>query len=89
MTFNEVLVWLIIGALAGSLAGLVVTRTKEGYGPLTNILIGLIGAAIGGFIFNVLNIDLGLGEITISFDQVAAAFVGALILLFAVSVIRR
>lgn len=89
MTFEQVLVWLIIGALAGSLASMIVTRSRHGYGPLTNILIGLVGAVIGGFVFEKLDVDLGLGDITISFDQVAAAFVGGLILLALVDYLRR
>jgi uncharacterized membrane protein YeaQ/YmgE (transglycosylase-associated protein family) len=82
-------VWLIIGALAGSLAGMVVTRTRKGYGPATNILLGLIGAVIGGYVFDKLNVNVGLGSITVSFDEVAAAFVGSLILLGLLSLIER
>lgn len=89
MDFNEVLVWLIIGGLAGSFAGAIMTRSKDGYGPLSNIVLGLIGAVIGGFVFDALKVDLGLGDITISYDQIAAAFVGALILLFAMRIIGR
>ncbi len=89
MTIEEIVVWIIIGALAGSLASMVMTRSKRGYGPLTNILIGLVGAVIGGFVFDALKVDLGLGDLTISFDQVAAAFVGGVILLVVVDYMRR
>ena len=90
MTIDQLVVWLIIGALAGSLAGMVVTRTRRGYGPATNILIGLIGAVIGGYIFDrLLNINLGLGALTISYDEVVAAFVGSLILLVVISFLQR
>ncbi len=89
MTIEQLVVWLIIGALAGSLAGWIVTGTRRGYGPATNILIGLIGAVIGGYVFDKLNVDLGLGSITISFEEVVAAFVGSLILLVLLSFVRR
>jgi uncharacterized membrane protein YeaQ/YmgE (transglycosylase-associated protein family) len=89
MTIEQLVVWLIIGALAGSLAGMVVTRTRKGYGPATNILLGLIGAVIGGYVFDKLNVNVGLGSITVSFDEVAAAFVGSLILLGLLSLIER
>ncbi len=89
MDFNEVLTWLIIGGLAGSFAGAIMTRSKDGYGPLSNIVLGLIGAVIGGFVFNALDVDLGLGELKIRYEQVVSAFVGALILLFAMRIIGR
>jgi uncharacterized membrane protein YeaQ/YmgE (transglycosylase-associated protein family) len=56
MTIEQLVVWLIIGALPGSLAGMVVTGTRKGYGPATNILLGLIGAVIGGYVFDKLNV---------------------------------
>lgn len=89
MTVEQLVVWLIIGGLAGSLAGMVVTGKKQGYGPATNILIGLVGAVIGGFVFDKLNVDLGLGSMTISFENVVAAFVGSLILLGIVSYLKN
>jgi uncharacterized membrane protein YeaQ/YmgE (transglycosylase-associated protein family) len=88
MTIDQLVVWLIIGALAGSLAGMLVTGSRKGYGPATNILIGLIGAVIGGWVFDKLNVNLGLGSITISFEEVVAAFVGSLILLGLISFLR-
>lgn len=89
MTIEQLVVWLIIGALAGSLAGMLFTGSRRGYGPAANILLGLIGAVVGGYVFEKLDVDLGLGQITISFDEVAAAFVGALILLATISFIQK
>jgi uncharacterized membrane protein YeaQ/YmgE (transglycosylase-associated protein family) len=89
MTIEQLAVWLIIGALAGSLAGMLVTGTRRGYGPATNIVLGLIGAVIGGYVFDKLNVNLGLGSITISFDEIVAAFIGSLILLALLAVLRR
>ena len=89
MTLEQLVVWLIIGGLAGSLASMLVTGKTRGYGPTTNILIGLIGAVIGGFIFDRLDIDLGLGSITISFEEVAAAFIGSLLLLWLVMYLKK
>jgi uncharacterized membrane protein YeaQ/YmgE (transglycosylase-associated protein family) len=48
ITLAKVIVWLIVGGLAGSLAGMLVKRTKEGFGRWTNFGIGLVGAIIGG-----------------------------------------
>lgn len=89
MSLEQLVVWLIIGALAGSLASMVVTGSRRGYGPATNILIGLVGAVIGGYVFDKLDVDLGLGSLTISFEEVVAAFVGSLILLALISFLQR
>lgn len=89
VTLAELAVWIIVGALAGSLAGMIAMRRKEGFGSWINLGLGLAGAFIGGFLFDVLGIDLGLMDITISLGDVVAAFVGALILLVGVWFILR
>lgn len=76
---GEFVIWLIVGGLAGSLAGRVVTLTKEGFGPWINLAVGMLGAFVGGFLFNVFNIDLGLGDLKVTFEDLIAAFVGALL----------
>ena len=71
---DEVITWLIVGTLAGSLAGMIVKGRRAGFGRLLNLGIGLAGALIGGFLFKVLHIDLGLvGAITVSSEEVVAA----------------
>ena len=60
VTVDQVVVWVIIGALAGSVAGMLMKREKKGFGLFSNLLIGLIGALIGGFLLDLLNINLGL-----------------------------
>jgi len=88
-TWEKVVVWLIVGGLAGSLTGVVVKRKKEGFGHLWNLAIGLVGALIGGLLFGLLKIDLGLANIKISLQDVVAAFVGSLILLAIVWLVKR
>jgi uncharacterized membrane protein YeaQ/YmgE (transglycosylase-associated protein family) len=85
----ELVVWILIGALAGSLVGLVVKRNKKGFGWLINVGIGMVGALIGGFLFDVLRIDFGLANITISLQDIVAAFVGSLIFLAILFFVRR
>ena len=87
VTLGEITVWLIVGALAGSLAGFVVTRKKGGFGRYANLGLGLVGALIGGLIFDVLNIDLGLGQLSVSFEDLLSAFLGSLIFLGALRLI--
>jgi uncharacterized membrane protein YeaQ/YmgE (transglycosylase-associated protein family) len=73
---DDVFTWLIVGALAGSLVGMVVRWRREGFGRLMNLAIGLIGALIGGLMFKILNINLGIvGGITVTSEDVVEAFV--------------
>ena len=79
--WDQIIVWFVVGAIAGSLAGLVAKRNKKGYGRFTNLGIGLVGAVVGGFLFRILRIDLGLGSISVSLEDIIAAFVGAILFL--------
>jgi len=85
----QVIVWLIVGTLAGNLTGILIKGRKKGFGQITNIGVGLVGALIGGALFNLLNVDLGLGELSISFQDLVAAFLGSLIFLVAIWLARR
>jgi uncharacterized membrane protein YeaQ/YmgE (transglycosylase-associated protein family) len=67
--------WIIIGLLAGWLAGHL-TRGR-GFGCLVNIILGLVGAIVGGWLFT----KLGVATVTMGFwGSVAAATVGAVLL---------
>jgi uncharacterized membrane protein YeaQ/YmgE (transglycosylase-associated protein family) len=81
ITWSLIVVWLIVGALAGSLAGMVVKRSKEGFGRLANIGIGLVGALFGGLFFKIFNINLGLRNIVVSLEDLVSAFLGSLLFL--------
>ncbi len=70
---QSVIAWIIIGLIAGWLAGTV--SRGHGFGCIANILLGLVGAVLGGWIFTQLHI-LGGGLIY----SIAAATVGAVIL---------
>lgn len=89
ITWPLIVGWLIVGALAGSLAGMVVKRSREGFGRLTNIGIGLVGAIVGGFLFKIFNIDLGLRNVVVSFEDLLEAFIGSLILLLGMWFVRK
>ena len=68
--------WIIIGGIAGALAGRVVSG--HGYGIVVDITVGIIGGFIGGWIVGGL---LGIGGSGIIFSLIVA-FIGAVILLF-------
>ena len=78
----NIIIWLIIGALAGWLAGVLIKG--GGFGVLWNIIIGIVGSFIGGWVFGLLGIT-ALGEV----GSFVAAVVGAVILLLVVRLIKR
>ena len=88
LTFGQFIVWLIIGGLAGTVAARVATFKKEGLGRITNLGLGMMGALIGGLIFNIFGIDLGLGDLTVTFEDLIAAFLGSLLLIVVWWVVR-
>jgi uncharacterized membrane protein YeaQ/YmgE (transglycosylase-associated protein family) len=89
MTISKIIVWLIIGALAGTLTGRLVTFSKQGLGFWTNLGLGMLGAVVGGGLFWLLGIDLGFGEIKITFEDLISAFVGSFLCVVAWWLIRR
>ena len=82
MSIGQVIVWIIVGGFAGTLAGRVVTMKKEGLGRWTNFLVGIVGALLGGELFKLLRIDFGLGDLKVTFEDLIAAFVGSLLVIF-------
>lgn len=86
---GQIIIWIIVGGLSGSLAAMLVTRSREGFGLVTNLLVGLIGAVVGGYLFEVLEIDLNLGEIQVTAEDLVAAFIGSLLLIVVVDLLRR
>jgi len=81
MTF---LWWLIVGLIAGVLASMVMGGT--GYGLIGDIIIGIVGAFVGGWIFSALGVASPLGGMA---GTILVAFIGAVVLLFLIRLIRR
>jgi uncharacterized membrane protein YeaQ/YmgE (transglycosylase-associated protein family) len=78
----NIIIFLIIGALAGWLAGRVMKG--KGFGLIGNIIVGIVGALIGGWVFEFLGIFTTGG-----FGAFITAFVGAVILLWLVQLIKK
>ena len=83
MASHDILAWLIIGAVAGWLAGQFVKGS--GFGLLVDILVGIVGGFIGGWLAGVLGINVGGGWIV----SIITATVGAIILLLVVRLFKR
>ncbi|MCX4164846.1 MULTISPECIES: GlsB/YeaQ/YmgE family stress response membrane protein [Paraburkholderia] len=80
---HGIIAWLIIGAIAGWLAGVLVKG--GGFGLIVDIIVGIVGAFIGGWLAGVLGITLGGGWI----GSIITAVIGAVILLFIIRLFRR
>jgi uncharacterized membrane protein YeaQ/YmgE (transglycosylase-associated protein family) len=77
------LTWLIVGLVAGVLASLVMGGT--GYGLIGDIIIGIVGAFVGGWIFTALGVGSPFGGLA---GTIFVAFIGAVVLLFVLRLIR-
>lgn len=80
---HGLIAWLIIGAVAGWLAGVLVKG--GGFGLLADILIGIVGAVIGGWLAGLLGIAVGGGILA----SIVTATLGAIVLLVIVRAFRR
>ena len=83
MGIEDIIVWLIVGGIAGWLAGMVVKG--GGFGLLGDIIVGIVGAVIAGWLLPFLHINLGTGMVAAIID----AFIGAVILLLLVKLVKR
>jgi uncharacterized membrane protein YeaQ/YmgE (transglycosylase-associated protein family) len=50
-TIDQFIVWIVVGLLGGSLAGLLITWERKGFGLVRNLAVGLVGALVGGLLF--------------------------------------
>ena len=83
----NIIIWLVIGGLIGWVASIIM-RTDAQQGVFLNIVVGIVGALLGGFLLAPL---IGGGSITagISAGTLIVSFLGALILLAIVNLVRR
>ncbi len=79
----EIIYFIILGGIAGWLASMVM-KTNEQMGILANVVVGIIGAVLGGFLFRLLGLSSEGGFIYSLF----VAFIGAVLLLFIVKQFR-
>jgi uncharacterized membrane protein YeaQ/YmgE (transglycosylase-associated protein family) len=83
MSGETILVILLVGLIAGWLAGKVVRGS--GFGLIGDLLVGVVGAVIGGWLLTKLGVNLGGGLLA----AIATATIGAVALLLVVRLVRR
>jgi uncharacterized membrane protein YeaQ/YmgE (transglycosylase-associated protein family) len=83
MHTHGLIIWLVIGAVAGWLAGTLIKG--GGFGLIGDIVVGIVGAFIGGWLAQRLGIHIGNGLIS----SIVTATVGAAVLIFVLRLFRR
>ncbi|HEY7083469.1 MAG TPA: GlsB/YeaQ/YmgE family stress response membrane protein [Hyphomicrobiaceae bacterium] len=83
MAPENIIIWLVIGAIAGWLAGQIMKG--GGFGLIGDIVVGIIGAVIAGWLLPRVGLFIGGGFIA----EVINAVIGAVILLFVVRLVKR
>jgi len=86
MSLESIIIWLLLGAVAGWLAGLIMKG--KGFGTLGNIVVGILGSFLGGFIGG----KLGIAEAAVgglSIPSILTAVGGAVVLLFLVGLVKK
>ena len=83
MTVEAFIIWLVIGAVAGWLAGLIVEG--YGFGIVGNIVVGIIGALIAGWLLPLVGLNFG-GSIIAA---IINAVIGAVILLLVIGLFKK
>jgi len=83
MSLETILIWCVIGLIAGFLASAVV---GGGFGLIGDIIIGVVGAFLGGIVFRALHIGTPFHGLA---GTIFVAFVGAVLLLLILRLIRR
>lgn len=81
----DIIVWIIVGALAGWVASMIM-KTDASMGALANIVVGIIGAFLGGWVVSLFGYNVAEGQINI--PSILTAILGAVILLAIIKAVR-
>ena len=81
----NLILWIVLGGVAGWLASMVMGKDAQ-MGAVANVIVGIVGALLGGFLFNLFG---AAGATGFNLWTLLVAVVGAVVLLFIISLIRR
>lgn len=84
MEVMNIVAWIVFGGVAGWLAGQIMKG--GGFGLIGNVIVGIIGSFVGGWVFSTL---LGFGQAGFNFTGLVVAVIGAIILLAIVGFIKK
>ena len=83
MSAESLIVWLLVGGIAGWLAGLIMRGF--GFGVIGNIVVGIVGAFLAGWLLPQLGVSIGSGIV----GAIIHALIGAIVLLAIIGLIKR
>ena len=81
----EILMWVILGGLAGWVASMIM-RTNASMGAVANIIVGMLGSVVGGWLFQYFG---GRGVTGFNLYSLGVSLVGACVLLFVAKLVTR
>lgn len=85
MDLMNIVLWIVLGGVAGWIASMIM-KTNAGMGAIANIVVGIVGALIGGFVMNF----FGGSDVTgFNLYSLLVAVLGAVILLAIIGFIQR
>jgi uncharacterized membrane protein YeaQ/YmgE (transglycosylase-associated protein family) len=79
----SIIIWIVVGALAGWIAGLIMKGA--GFGLLVNIIVGIVGGLLGGWLLGLCGLTLGGGFV----GSLITSVIGAVVLLFILSFFKK
>jgi len=88
MAVESIVIWLVVGAVTGLLSSVIMKGKGlafTGNELVDDIVLGIIGASVGGFVLSALGVSIGTGMI----GSIIHAVIGACIFIFAIRLIRR
>jgi len=86
MSIESILIWVVLGAIAGWIAGQLMKG--RGFGTIGNIVVGILGSFVGGWLGGQLGIA-GTQTGGINIASILTAVVGAMVLLFLISLVKK
>ncbi|HEX5765153.1 MAG TPA: GlsB/YeaQ/YmgE family stress response membrane protein [Woeseiaceae bacterium] len=84
----NIIVWLVVGGLIGWVASIIM-KTNDRQGILLNVIVGIVGAVLGGWLFSGVFGGGSINEGDFSVSGLLVSLLGAVILLFVVKLVRR
>lgn len=83
MTLESIIVWVIVGGIAGTIADWLVSGVR--LGCFGTVIIGIIGAFVGAWLLGALNVSIGSGIV----NDIITAAIGAIVVLLGIRLLRR
>ena len=74
----DIIIWIVVGALAGWI-GSMIMKTDAQMGALANVIAGIVGALVGGWVVGLFGVQVGAGELNI--PSILTAILGAVIVI--------